>query len=282
MRTSRKTAFTLIELLVVISIICLLLTILIPSLSRAKGMARVVLCGANQHAVGVAIGQYIGTTLAGESWHYWNGHDWNWETLKVNWSAWNAGSPQNACTWGNPAVALTRDFKNTDPYTYVQETQCLVPPARANSQDFLDTAKALFCPTLQYTYDRNYHRYGGQPSPQPAGSMWGTGPYVYPKKSHWDGQHDTTDRPNCNPESNGVTFIDYYGYYFNDNSWTQSYYHWNAVSIDGSVKTFYKAKDLFTWLWTNQPSDPRKAYDQQEEEEDGAGCGTFTLPDWVP
>ncbi len=50
--------FTLIELLVVIAIIALLVTILMPSLNRAKELARMVICATNLHELGVALGLY--------------------------------------------------------------------------------------------------------------------------------------------------------------------------------------------------------------------------------
>jgi prepilin-type N-terminal cleavage/methylation domain-containing protein len=51
----RRKGFTLIELLVVISIIALLLSILVPSLSKAKKSAQLVLCRNNLHQWAVAI-----------------------------------------------------------------------------------------------------------------------------------------------------------------------------------------------------------------------------------
>ncbi len=57
-RTRKAQGFTLIELLVVISIIALLLSILVPSLSRVKEMARRTRCRSNFHSIGISFSMY--------------------------------------------------------------------------------------------------------------------------------------------------------------------------------------------------------------------------------
>ena len=57
MRKTRK-GFTLIELLVVIAIIALLISILVPSLARAREMAKRALCASNVKGIGSAIALY--------------------------------------------------------------------------------------------------------------------------------------------------------------------------------------------------------------------------------
>ena len=52
-------AFTLIELLVVVAIISLLVSILIPSLTKARDLARTTLCMSNMRSVGVGLRFYL-------------------------------------------------------------------------------------------------------------------------------------------------------------------------------------------------------------------------------
>ena len=55
---ARRTGFTLIELLVVIAIISLLVSILLPSLTKAKELARAVVCMNNEKSIGLAVQFY--------------------------------------------------------------------------------------------------------------------------------------------------------------------------------------------------------------------------------
>lgn len=54
----RRTGFTLIELLVVISIVALLVAILLPSLSKARQVAREVVCKGNMRQIGLMMAAY--------------------------------------------------------------------------------------------------------------------------------------------------------------------------------------------------------------------------------
>jgi prepilin-type N-terminal cleavage/methylation domain-containing protein/prepilin-type processing-associated H-X9-DG protein len=59
MRQKRSKGFTLIELLVVVAIIAVLISILLPSLARARAMARMSVCQNNFHQLALANQMYL-------------------------------------------------------------------------------------------------------------------------------------------------------------------------------------------------------------------------------
>lgn len=61
-RNTQARGFTLVELLVVVAIIALLLSILLPALNRARGLAQAVACMSNVRQIGVAMEYYKNDT----------------------------------------------------------------------------------------------------------------------------------------------------------------------------------------------------------------------------
>jgi prepilin-type N-terminal cleavage/methylation domain-containing protein len=94
MRKSR--GFTLIELLVVIAIIALLVSILLPSLNRARELAKRSLCGSNLKGMGTALAIYRGEFSDQFPWLYaqdFNAQTWHQPNAT---SAWSATSQEEA------------------------------------------------------------------------------------------------------------------------------------------------------------------------------------------
>ena len=58
LRRCSRPGFTLIELLVVVAVVALLISILLPSLSRARSQSRVTVCLSNLHEIGLGIQSY--------------------------------------------------------------------------------------------------------------------------------------------------------------------------------------------------------------------------------
>ncbi len=63
LRKVNRDGFTLVELLVVVSIIALLISILLPSLKRARAQSKLVVCKSNLHQIGTGIQLYAQDNL---------------------------------------------------------------------------------------------------------------------------------------------------------------------------------------------------------------------------
>ena len=69
---SPRKGFTLIELLVVVAIIALLVSILMPALGEAERQARMTVCAANFHQVGVGLAIYVSQFNGQYFPHWWH------------------------------------------------------------------------------------------------------------------------------------------------------------------------------------------------------------------
>ena len=81
MRTSQRLAFTIIELLVVIAIIAILVSILMPSLSKSRDLAIAVSCQQNQRSIYTLIRWYAND--------YNDALPYATRSTDRHWSAWN-------------------------------------------------------------------------------------------------------------------------------------------------------------------------------------------------
>ena len=141
--TKPTSGFTLIELLVVISIIALLLSILMPSLRKAKQMAQRTVCLSNEHQLGLAWVLYTDNN-DGKLVGAWTGYGdpQSGQDLdpsqggEMGWVDWNAHGPFGTTYRDDEQQQQIDDIQNGVFYPYAQTEKVYKCPARAKKGQF--------------------------------------------------------------------------------------------------------------------------------------------------
>ncbi len=142
-----RPAFTLIELLVVIAIIALLVSILMPSLQKAKEMAKNVVCMSNQRSVVLAMVLY--TEDHDDQYPYNTGGQLeNWHTL--NWA-------MKVGRIADDPNLLPNDFDDPDPdavFSRIKDGYRICIEGYIDYNFMSDTEGSFKCPTVWSTVNQ--------------------------------------------------------------------------------------------------------------------------------
>ncbi len=122
MKPSREKSFTLIELLVVVAIIAVLVSILLPALSRAREFAKATACESNLRQIGLGIIQYS--------------NDYNgcvpWGVRHFSWPPYISGTQYNLWdrwnNWTGKGLLYSLDYIKNPHTFYCPGTQSMVNP----------------------------------------------------------------------------------------------------------------------------------------------------------
>ncbi len=135
----KKRAFTLIELLVVVAIIALLISILLPSLSRARELSKRLVCGANMKGLGTACKIY-----ANDFYEQWPVVPFDEDTaIKEKKGIKYVGELRNP-TLDRSVISRTQEQpQNEGPSTALSTTRCFWMFVRAGDV----TPKQFVCPS---------------------------------------------------------------------------------------------------------------------------------------
>ena len=215
MSPGQRLAFTLIELLVVIAILSLLVSILIPSLNRAKFLAKNVICQSNLHQIGLALVTYTADfrdviTPVSES-PYKGIYNGDRQTPRI---LADAGllpiSDERGGVWRCPLDE--RDYRPRFlAYYYYREGG---PGREPTGLSFEDLYSCSYGTNGVYRYW----------SPRSPWSYWGSGGEWFPR--HYS--HAATP-------TNTVWVLDTHGWSYNSNTPYQMFYTWQTLEWwDGS------------------------------------------------
>ena len=139
LKTVRRCGFSLIELLVVIAVISLLLSILLPSLRKARDVALRVGCASNLRQIGLGMNMYLGdndnTYVCAEDPVSTDPAYWLW--MGRGWRAWVKPYLGGVADANNPSVLLCPEDR-ADPDLY-ESTSYAYSMAFYHSPDQIDT-----------------------------------------------------------------------------------------------------------------------------------------------
>lgn len=273
-----KKGFTLIELLVVISIIALLLSILMPSLSKVKDIAKSVVCRSNSKQI----------VLAAILWAEDN-DGWSVPTT------WSKGEFLNEDNWA-PGI---NDFPNPgsiSPYIASSDTDAgkVMACPGAKSEDFFawggdqsreDRNKKVSYGsngwmTLTCDYDGN--RKGESPGSPPNPSYY----YYDSEGSPYPWKHGVTKLTNVRQPSETIYFTDNFYYVAQPSYYTvfepvtaygvDSISRWHGKkSTDYNGKTFYMGYANMGWVDGSVSVEPKDFDDEPESGETPRWCYYF-------
>ena len=208
----RRKAFTLVEMLLVVSIIVVLISLLLPSLQKSRGQARVALCKNQLHQIHTAIYEYKMRYQMRRPWHFANGSgDYPHE------------SGHSATRPGTPARALHLLTK------------------------ILSDGKLFFCPDVPIDYEQYYH-----PTPNSSFTKFhGTYAYHYPHvRSADDASPGGNGLVWSNPISKDLIMIDNSNNTWSTWGFPYQFEHYNALMLDGRVDyVSSNASYVVEWLW---------------------------------
>lgn len=163
--TSGHRAFTLIELLIVIAIIGLLISILVPALSRAREMSRRAICASNLRQFGISLLQY---SQDFESWLPAKGAPLGETETGVHILATHQ-EEASLNRWGPGFAGTVRDVMER------KVTREAGTEDRGAVPIYLPDPKALLCPSDRVNNRPNYPPGNSDPLPDTSPSLWKTG-----------------------------------------------------------------------------------------------------------
>lgn len=168
MKTKKtKAGFTLIELLVVIAVIALLLSVLLPAISKARELAKRAVCANQLRQVGLAIPLYAEAFDNSMPW-------WGYKDATPS-------NPYDGSVERHPYVAYRKDWIWMDTGKYKAMRMAALYEGK-----FITEAKMFYCPSNRigmYKYE-SYIRYNNRLTP------WGFLPQDFnadamPSKNQW-------------------------------------------------------------------------------------------------